>query len=61
MELGDIVAGKHPGRTSDDQITYHANNNGTAAADLAIAERVYETCLKAGRGTRLEIPAPGTQ
>ncbi len=61
VELGDIVAGKHPGRTSDEQITYHANNNGTAAADLAIAERVYETCLKAGRGTRLEIPAPGTQ
>ena len=61
VELGDIIAGKHPGRTSDAQISYHANNNGTAAADLAIAERVFETCLKMGRGTRLEIPAPGSQ
>ena len=61
VELGDIIAGKHPGRTSDAQITYHANNNGTAAADLAIAERVLEICIKLGRGTRLEIAAPGRQ
>lgn len=61
VELGDIIAGKHPGRTSDEQITYHANNNGTAAADLAIAERVFETCLNMGRGTRIGIPAPGSQ
>jgi len=61
VELGDIIAGKHRGRAAREQITYHANNNGTAAADLAIAERVYETCVKLGRGTRLEIPAPGNQ
>ena len=61
VELGDIVAGTHPGRTSDEQITYHANNNGTAAADLAIAQRVYEICRDAGRGVKLEIPVPGTQ
>ena len=61
IELGDIIIGKHPGRTSDGQITYHANNNGTAAADLAIAQRVYETCRKLGRGVKLEIPVPGTQ
>ncbi len=61
VELGDIVAGKHPGRTADGQITYHANNNGTAAADLAIAQYVYETCRRLGRGTVLEIPVPGTQ
>lgn len=61
VELGDIIAGTHPGRTSDDQITYHANNNGTAAADIAIAEQVYRACVKMGRGTKLDIPAPGTQ
>jgi ornithine cyclodeaminase/alanine dehydrogenase-like protein (mu-crystallin family) len=61
VELGDIVAGNHPGRTSDAQITYHANNNGTAAADMALAQRVYEICRDAGRGVKLEIPVPGSQ
>src|SRR6185312_5330886 len=49
-ELGELVTGKFPGRTSEDQITYHANANGTAAADLAIAQRVYERCRDLGRG-----------
>lgn len=61
VELGDIVAGRHPGRTSDDEITYHANNNGTAAADMALAQRVYEICRDAGKGVKLEIPVPGSQ
>jgi alanine dehydrogenase len=61
VELGDIVAGKHVGRSSDEQITYHANNNGTAAADLAIAEWVYRECVKLGRGQKLELPVPGAQ
>ncbi|MDH3241787.1 MAG: ornithine cyclodeaminase family protein [Alphaproteobacteria bacterium] len=61
VELGDIITGSHPGRTSDDEITYHANNNGTAASDLAIAQWVYEQCVDMGRGQKLEIPVPGTQ
>ena len=61
VELGEIITGHHPGRTSDDEITYHANNNGTAASDLAIAQRVYEKCRDMGRGIELEIPVPGTQ
>jgi ornithine cyclodeaminase/alanine dehydrogenase-like protein (mu-crystallin family) len=61
VELGEIITGAHPGRTSDEQITYHANNNGTAASDLAIAQRVYEKCMKMGRGQKLELPVPGTQ
>lgn len=61
VELSEIVAGKHPGRSSDDQITYHANNNGTAAADIALAQRVYEICRDAGKGVKLEIPVPGSQ
>src|SRR5712671_405777 len=28
-------------QSGDEQITFHANNNGTAAADLAIAQWVY--------------------
>jgi alanine dehydrogenase len=59
--LGDVAAGKHPGRTSDEQITYHFNNNGTAAADLAIAKVVYDRAVKDGRGSELVIAPPGEQ
>jgi ornithine cyclodeaminase/alanine dehydrogenase-like protein (mu-crystallin family) len=59
VELGDIIAGRHPGRVSDEQITYHANNNGTAAADLAIAEWIYRRCKELGRGQELDLPTPG--
>lgn len=61
VELGEIVAGKVKGRISDAQVTYHANNNGTAAADLAIAKYVYDQCKKLGRGVPLELPVAGTQ
>ncbi|MCZ6449069.1 MAG: ornithine cyclodeaminase family protein [Alphaproteobacteria bacterium] len=61
VELGEIISGAHPGRTSPDEITYHANNNGTAASDLAIAQWVYEKCLEMDRGQKIEIPVPGTQ
>jgi ornithine cyclodeaminase/alanine dehydrogenase-like protein (mu-crystallin family) len=59
--LGDVAAGKHPGRTSDEEITYHFNNNGTAAADLAIAKVVFDRAVKDGRGTDLAIAPPGEQ
>ena len=41
-ELGELAAKTFPGRTSDEQITYHKNNNGLGCADLAIAMRAYE-------------------
>ena len=58
---GELAAGTFPGRTSDEQVTYHANNNGTAAADMAIAKRVYDLCNKMGRGLAMELPVPGAQ
>ncbi|MGE5539566.1 MAG: ornithine cyclodeaminase family protein [Gemmatimonas sp.] len=61
VELGEILAGMHPGRTTDQQITYHANNNGTAAADMAIAKWVYDECRRLKRGMDIELPVPGTQ
>ena len=61
FSLGAVLNGDHPGRTSDEQITYHFNNNGTAAADLALAQIVYERARKEGRGMEIELPAPGTQ
>jgi alanine dehydrogenase len=60
-ELGEILDGSFPGRTGVEQITFHANNNGTAAADLAIAQWVYEQCRKMGRGSPIELPRPGDQ
>ena len=60
-EIGEILNGSFAGRTSDDQVTYHANNNGTAASDLALAKIVYDRAKADGRGTTLEIPEAGTQ
>jgi alanine dehydrogenase len=60
-ELGALVSGAFPGRTREDEITYHTNNNGTAAADLAIAKFVYDRCKADGRGIALDLPAPGEQ
>jgi ornithine cyclodeaminase/alanine dehydrogenase-like protein (mu-crystallin family) len=57
-DLGEILNGTFPGRTDEEQITFHANNNGTAAADLAIAQWVYQQCKQIGRGTPIELPTP---
>jgi ornithine cyclodeaminase len=58
-ELSELVSGAFLGRTNDRQITYHANNNGTAAADLAIAKWVYEACRDLKRGLPIELPVAG--
>lgn len=44
VELGDVIAGKKPGRTSDDQITV-ADLTGVAVQDIKIATAVYEHTL----------------
>ena len=54
-ELGELAAGTCPGRTGDDQITYHKNNNGTGAAEMALAMRTYELARAAGRGIEIEL------
>ena len=59
--LGDVVAGRHPGRRVAQEITYHFNNNGTAAADLAIAKVVFDRARADGRGTALDVAPPGLQ
>ncbi len=59
--LGSVLSGTKPSRTSDEQITYHFNNNGTAAADMALAKIVFDRAKEQGRGTELDIPVPGTQ
>ena len=48
-ELGELVAGKKPGRTSAEEITIF-DSTGTALQDVAAAAMVYERAAEAGRG-----------
>lgn len=54
VTLGDLIGGKAPGRTSDDQITWSERGNLQGAQFFAVAGRVYELARRAGLG--YEIP-----
>jgi alanine dehydrogenase len=53
-ELGQIVSGKMPGRSSTDE-TIVFDSTGTALQDAAAASAVYERACAAGIGTRWEV------
>jgi alanine dehydrogenase len=53
-ELGGIVAGKTPGRSSASQITLF-KSNGIATWDLAVAVRVYELAVARGLGKSIPL------
>jgi len=53
-ELGEIVAGKKRGRTSQDEIIVF-DSTGTALQDVAAAAAVYERAVAAGAGTRVTL------
>ncbi len=53
-ELGEIIAGKKSGRTSDQEVTVF-KSNGLAIQDMAAARLVYEQALKAGIGQQIDI------
>ncbi len=53
-ELGGIVAGRAPGRTSAKEITLF-KSVGIAAWDVAVAARVYETAIAEGRGVQTPL------
>jgi ornithine cyclodeaminase len=52
-ELGQIVAGLHPGRTLESAITL-CDLTGTGAQDTAIASHAYAAAQKAGIGTMIK-------
>lgn len=54
QELGRIVSGQTPGRTSADQITIF-KSNGIATWDLAAAVRVYEMAVARGIGRPIPL------
>jgi alanine dehydrogenase len=55
-ELGDVVAGRRPGRRRDDEITIF-DSSGTALQDVAAAIAVYENARARGRGTEVALDA----
>jgi ornithine cyclodeaminase/alanine dehydrogenase len=54
--LSDVVAGKAPRRTSDDQITLF-ESLGIGLWDVAAASFIFDKCVLLGRGTKLPIPS----
>jgi alanine dehydrogenase len=54
VELGELVAGTRPGRTSREQITVY-KSMGHAAEDAAAARLVYERALREGAGTEVDL------
>ena len=55
-ELGEIVAGKKPGRESQEEITIF-DSTGMALQDVAAAALVYEKAQRDGSGVRLNFAA----
>jgi ornithine cyclodeaminase/alanine dehydrogenase-like protein (mu-crystallin family) len=54
VELGELVAGQHPGRTSPEQITVY-KSMGHAIEDAVAAALVYERALAEGAGIELAL------
>ncbi len=55
-ELGEVVAGRKPGRTSAAEITVF-DSTGTALQDVAAAALVYEKAARIGAGTPIALEA----
>jgi ornithine cyclodeaminase/alanine dehydrogenase-like protein (mu-crystallin family) len=53
-ELGDVVAGRRPGRTRDDEIAIF-DSSGTALQDVAACIAVYEKARATGRGVAVRL------
>jgi ornithine cyclodeaminase/alanine dehydrogenase-like protein (mu-crystallin family) len=53
-ELGEVVAGKKPGRERDDE-TIIFDSTGMALQDVAAATIVYERALASGAGVDFEL------
>ena len=53
-ELGQVIAGVRPGRSSDDELVVF-DSTGMALQDVAAAVVVYERAVAAGRGAAIEL------
>lgn len=55
-ELGDVIAGRMPGRASQDEVIVF-DSTGTALQDVAAATLVYDRAVRLGRGTTVDLGA----
>lgn len=53
-EIGEIILGKKPGRTSDEEVTVFVSS-GLAIQDVATAKLVYDKALQQGMGTKVNL------
>lgn len=53
-EIGEVAAGRHPGRTATDDITFF-KSVGNAVQDVAIAQRVLDAAEESGRGVVVDL------
>jgi alanine dehydrogenase len=53
-EVGEVLAGTHPGRTADGELTVY-KSTGHAVEDAAAADLVYRRALASGAGVRVSI------
>ena len=53
-ELGEVIAGVKPGRTSSDEIIIF-DSTGMALQDVVTAAAVYEKAVSAGAGTMIDL------
>ncbi|QKG93035.1 ornithine cyclodeaminase family protein [Halorubrum salinarum] len=58
-DLGAVVAGDHPGRTSDKEVTVF-DSGGTGVETVAAAHMLYERASDAGRGETIDF-APASE
>jgi len=52
-EVGQVLTGEHPGRTSDQQIIYYKSNTGVGIQFAAAGAAIYQACKKRGLGREL--------
>jgi len=53
-DIGEVVSGKKPGRTSDEEITVF-DSTGLAIQDVAVAWHVYKKAKERGAGSEVEL------
>jgi ornithine cyclodeaminase/alanine dehydrogenase-like protein (mu-crystallin family) len=51
--LGEVLIGKHPGRTNNQQIIYYKSNTGVGIQFAVAGALIYEGCKKHGLGREL--------
>ncbi len=53
-EIGEIAAGKKPGRERDDEITFY-KSVGNAVQDASVARAIYDAAVREGLGVEVEL------